>query len=523
MNTQIETIALNLLAFGSTQAESAHFQSLGLKKWLQEQLSPDSASDADCNQRIQQAKLRIHYDAGKDYPALDETRPLNTLNLPIQEIWPLTDNKIPRAGQEKSRPRLELASATVIRAVYSHWQLKEVICDFWHNHFNVNAADGTVAAALPTYDREIIRPHCFGNFREMLEAVATSTAMLYYLNNRSSKAGIANENYARELFELHTLGRDHYLNEFYNRWRDVPGGPQGKPVGYIDQDVYEAARAFTGWAVEDGSGLGGSDHLPVTGKFTYVESWHDNYQKRVLGIEFDPFQPSMSDGRKVLDLVANHPATAEYLCTKLCRRLVSDHPSRSLISDATEVWRKNANKPDQIKKVIEFIALSDEFSATWGDKVKRPLELVASYVRTTGMEFEPTEGLLGEIENAGQRLYAWSTPTGHPDNKEYWLSTNAMRRRWTIISGLTDNWWKTGIFDPLLNLDESTMTVAQATDYWLHRILGGKANPKMMATILNGLNIPIDKRFEIGKHADSSKLLRHIVSFIAMSPDFQLR
>ena len=428
MNASIVNISLNRLAFGPTLEESTRFQTIGFKKWLQEQLSPDLTADIECMERIQKAKLRIHYDAGKDYSSLDENRPLNTLNLPIQDLWHLTDNKIPIAGQEKSRPRLELASATVIRAVYSHWQLKEVICDFWHNHFNVNASDGFVAAALPTYDREVIRSHCFGNFREMLEAVATSTAMLYYLNNRSSKAGIANENYARELFELHTLGRDHYLNEFYNRWRDVPGGPQGTPVGYIDQDVYEAARAFTGWSVEDGSGLGGSDRLPATGKFAFIESWHDNYQKRVLGVEFDPFQPGMFDGRKVLDLLANHPATAEYICTKLCRRLVSDHPSKNLISDAAEVWKKNVSKPDQIKKVIEFIAFSHEFSTTWGDKVKRPLELVASYVRATGMEFEPTEGLLGEIENAGQRLFTWSTPTGHPDNKEYWLSSNAMRR-----------------------------------------------------------------------------------------------
>ena len=140
--------------------------------------------------------------------------------------------------------------------------------------------------------------------------------MLVYLNNRSSRAGSANENYARELLELHTLGRGAYLNTLYDRWRDVPGATEGRPQGYIDQDVYEAARAFTGWTIADGTGLGGGMALPATGAFTYVEAWHDGYQKRVLGHEFDPFQAPMADGRKVLDLVADHPATAWNVCTR---------------------------------------------------------------------------------------------------------------------------------------------------------------------------------------------------------------
>ena len=220
-----------------------------------------------------------------------------------------------------------MAAATLLRAIHSRWQLREVLVDFWHNHFNVNAAgDQAVNVALPAYDR-VIRSHALGNFREFLEAVATSPAMLVYLNNRSSRAGSANENYGRELFELHSLGRDAYLNDLYNRWRDVPGALKGSPAGYIDQDVYEAARAFTGWTIEDGAGLGGGKTLPATGRFTYVEAWHDNYQKRVLATDFDPFQPPLADGRKVLDLIAAHPATARFVCTKLCRRLVSDTPS----------------------------------------------------------------------------------------------------------------------------------------------------------------------------------------------------
>ena len=159
-------------------------------------------------------------------------------------------------GAERRRPREEVTAATILRAVHSRWQLREVMVAFWHDHFNVDAFSADeVSVALPTYDRDVIRRHAFGNFRDFLEAVATSTAMLYYLSNRSSRAGAANENYGRELFELHTLGRDAYLNDRYDRWRSVPGALKGAPVGYIDEDVYEAARAFTGWTVEDGSAL----------------------------------------------------------------------------------------------------------------------------------------------------------------------------------------------------------------------------------------------------------------------------
>ncbi len=518
----IEMIALNRLAFGPSPFDLAHFQNLGLSRWLDEQMNPDASKDEDCIYRVDHSVLRIHYPAGNGYPALDQDRPLNYLNMPIENIWHLTDNKVPMAGQERNRPRSELVCATLLRAVYSRWQLREVMTDFWHNHFSVNGGDTPVAVALPAYDREVIRPHCFGNFRDLLEAVASSTAMLYFLNNRSSRAGIANENYARELFELHGLGREHYLNEFYNRWRDVPGALKGKPVGYIDQDVYEAARAFTGWTVEDGSGLGGSDHLPFTGKFTYVESWHDNYQKRVLGVEFDPFQPAMSDGRKVLDLVANHPATAEYLSKKLCRRLVSDTPSPSLVSNAKDIWIKSINKPDQIKRVIDFIVHSDEFSQTWGAKVKRPLELVASYIRATGIDFVPTEGLLGELESSGQKLFAWNSPTGHPDEKEYWLSTNAMRKRWSLIMGMTDNWWKTGAFDPYLLMGNRTYSVSQAIDFWMLRLFGTYPVPQMKSIILESLALNPDQPLDSAK-SGNDKTLRHIVAYLAMSPDFQLR
>ena len=296
---------------------------------------------------------------------MDEMRPLRYVSAPIDTAWALLDPKIVRPNEEYQRPYHEVAAATIIRAVHSRAQVYERMVAFWHDHFNVLASDDRrVGCALPAYDRDAIRPHALGNFRELLEATAASPAMLVYLSNANSRAGGDNENYGRELLELHTLGRDAYLNDRYDRWRDVPGAAEGKPAGYIDEDVYEAARAFTGWTVENGQKLDAATELPRTGRFIYLEGWHDGYQKRVLAAELPPYAPPMADGRKVLDLAAFHPATARFLCLKLCRYFVSDNPPQSLVDSAAKVWIDNAKKPDQIAAVVKHIALSKEFAAS---------------------------------------------------------------------------------------------------------------------------------------------------------------
>jgi uncharacterized protein (DUF1800 family) len=350
----IERITLNRAAFGCRPAELEHFRSIGLAAWVDEQFHPDDAADVECHKQIAAARMHIEYEAVKDdqgkekSAALKEDRALKCLDQSVTDLWKLTREGTPDA--EKQRPLQEAKAAAWLRAVYSQWQLREVMVDFWHNHFNVSTAidDDRVGIAWPAYDRDVIRKHCFGNFRAFLEAVATSVPMLLYLNNASSKASPANENYARELFELHTLGAPAYFNHLYNRWRDVPGGADGKPVGYIDQDVYEAARAFTGWTIADGTESSRGDKFPDFGGFYYYDGWHDPYQKRVLGVEFDPNQPPMADGRRVLDLVATHPATATFVCAKLCRRLVADDPPASLVEKTAAIFRENHDQPDQI-------------------------------------------------------------------------------------------------------------------------------------------------------------------------------
>jgi uncharacterized protein (DUF1800 family) len=501
---------LNRLSFGQTDKTLAEFQEMGLDRWLDKQLHP--AVEPDLDSRLAQLKIRIKYAEAKDWTAVDEARPLQWLNAPIDKLWPLANYATPLPGQERARPRVEVAIATLLRGAYSQFQLKELLCDFWHNHFSVNAHDGNIGVAFPVYDREVIRAHCLGNFREFLEAVATSACMLMSLNNRSSRTGAPNENYARELFELHTLGRDAYLNSAYDRWRQVPGAEKGHPVGYIDQDVYEAARAFTGWGLEDGAGTGMGTALPKSGKFAYVDAWHDQYQKRVLGVEFDPYRPPMTDGRQVLDLVARHPATATNVIRKLAWRLGLGHLSANALKRAKQVWDQGYLAPDQIALVVRQLVSDCDFSLTPA-RLRRPLELVLAYIRATGSELTPTEGLLGEMDVAGQRLFGWSTPTGLPDDDDYWLGVNSIRRRWSLIAGLTENWWGTG---QLRFAGKGVLNGDEFLTHW-SSLLFGAAQPQLVTDILAAAKLPS------AKPVTDEGLARRLVAWLAMSPGFQMR
>jgi uncharacterized protein (DUF1800 family) len=542
---------LSKLAFGPSPHDRAEVEHIGGEAWLARQLAPPA--DDGCERRIGVIRWRLKYKKPAPMPAaqsvpppvppapgqkmaqaaaaappagqnvamidVDEDREVATITRPIDDHWKAIVENEPQ--QERAFLRTAVAAATIVRAVHSPWQLREVMADFWHNHFNVNAVgDNTVAVALPAYDRDAIRAHALGNFREMLEAVATSAAMQVYLNNRSSRGGAANENYARELFELHTLGRPAYLNALYNRWRDVPGSAQGKPQGYIDQDVYEAARAFTGWTIEDGAGIGAGQRLPQTGRFKYVEGWHDNYQKRVLAAEFEPYQQPMADGRRVLDLVAAHPATARYVCAKLCTRLVSDKPSPALVEAVAKVFGDNAKANDQIAQTVRAIALSEEFARSGGAKIKRPLELVASFARAARIDLTATPGLLGELDGSGQRLFGWGPPTGHPDDGDYWLGSGALRRRWSLVLGLADDWWKSGTSAAADEIAHAPTAIAalQASHAVL---LDGPASPAVASAILGGLHLDPGAPFAARK--DAVPLARHLLAYVAMTPEFQRR
>ena len=530
MPPSLEIIALNRMAFGPRPGDAQRVQKMGLPAYVDEQLRPNDADDALCDAHLKSARLHIQYDAGKDdqnreFPAINEERPLRTLRQSPAELWKLLDPTVARHGDEYQRPVQEVRAGTYLRAVYSKWQLREVLADFWHNHFNVNTStdDPRIAAMFPAYDRDVIRKYSLGNFRQFLDAVATSVPMLAYLNNATSKASPANENYARELLELHTLGRGVYYNRIYNRWREVPGAAEGKPIGYIDQDVYETARAFTGWTIADGTDSERGEVFPNTGEFHYCDAWHDSNQKRVLGTEFDPNQPPLADGRKVLDLLAAHPATASHICMKLCRRLVADNPPPALVLQAVAVWTVSRNKPDQIAQTVRTILLSKEFAATWGRKVKRPFELVVSFLRATEADVRVGNDLFGPAEQMGQHLFAWPTPAGHPDDAGHWLGANTMLGRWNAPLSLLN--------DPaaaLFRLGRSTPIEANTwraiCQFWVDQFLGRALPDASFGKVLKALAGDDDPDQVLSlTEKDLIDRVQGLVSLIAMTPEFQER
>jgi len=519
----IELIALNRMAYGPRPGDVARVQQMGFAAYVDEQLNPNDADDALCNQKIADARLRIQYNAGMGYPAVDEMRPLRTIieNWGLAQLWPLTKHP---AYQERIRPVEEVRAATLIRAVYSKWQLREVLVEFWHNHFNVDAySDTRISATWPLYDRDVIRRHCLGNFRNMVRDVAKSIAMGFYLDNAFSRDGPANENYARELFELHTLGQENYLNHLYNRWRDVPGALEGNPIGYIDQDVYEAARAFTGWTIAHGQTISGSLRLPDTGEFAYVDLWHDNAQKRVLAFEIDPNRPPLADGEDVIRLVSQHPGTARYICRKLCRRLLADDPPASLVNTLANIWLTNKDAPDQIARTVRALLLSDEFASTFGRKVKRPFEVVVSFLRATNAEVTPNRDLFWQLQEMGYRMFNWGPPTGHPEESAAWLSTNGMLRRWNIINYLQSSWLKAATFD-LPGQTPPGLTARQIVEFWVGRLLAVPPPTSTMNRLIDLMrqNGSADAP-PTGSTAEIVDRIKSVVTLIAMTPEFQLR
>lgn len=469
--------------------------------------------------------LRVRYNAGKfnvgngvevEYPAVDELRPLSLLNADIPELYPYSGSGNLIVPPERSRPRLEVQAATLLQAIETDAPWQEEWVGFWRDHFSIYANDQGIGCYLPHWDREVIRRYCWGNFQDMLEATAQHPAMLVYLNNKSSRAGNANENYARELFELHTLGRNAYLNNLYAQWRSVPGANQGKPQGYIDQDVYEAARAFTGWTIEDGWGIGGGQNLPKTGRFTYVGTWHDNAQKRILATEFEPYAAAMADGKRVLNLCATHPATAQHLSYKLVQRFVNDKPPPEIVKSTTQVFLDNRKSPTQLQLVFAHIVqASAKLPALQKQKAKRPMRLVASFSKAVNLPFVLGDGGFSgwPLDQAGVPNYGWQTPDGPPDGLRWILSAAYLRQRTQLTQGIAENWWKTGEWNPLVNLS-SKPTNTELLSYW-EKALFNQARPELSNALLSSQNMKPSDVITDPRRA------RRLVGLLACSPSFQ--
>ena len=499
-------IALNRLGFGPRPGQIAEFNALGstdaqrLQVWVDQQIDPASINDATCDTRIANAGYE-------------------TLNKSLAQLWADHVASSPQ-WSVRIQPYYEVERATLLRAVWSKRQLLEVLADFWHNHFNVYGPDSWAAPVWSHWDRVVIRGNALGNFRTMLGQVAQHPAMLYYLDNYTSSNAGPNENWARELFELHTLGADHYMGVI--RQNQVPTGPDGKPIAYVDDDVFEATRCFTGWTFDFDTGL-----------FEYRSDWHDHFQKTVLGVSIYANQPALSDGNVVLDEVAYHPGTARHISTKLARRLIGDDPDPAVIDAAAAVFEAESAAPDQLAQVVRTIVLHPSFLTTWGDKVKRPLEVVASALRAADGRFsfslaeDDTGTLLWRYDQAGQPLFAWRAPDGFPDHKDDWQSATPRVMTWRVMNWLIDvrNPSDVHRLNVLGQTPTTVRTSNELADFWIHRIFGRPMPPaerqEIVEFMAQGHNPDFD--LPLDSDEDTRDRLRSMVGLILMSPSFLWR
>jgi len=314
----------------------------------------------------------------------------------------------------------DLLESKLLRAIESNRQLAEELDDFWFNHFNVYYDKGSDRFLIPEYEREAIHPNVLGKFRHLLEATAKSPAMLFYLDNfqsvrpdidansknRKVKRGL-NENYGRELMELHTLG--------------VNGG-------YTQHDVTEVARCFTGWTIQDPR---------KGGAFSYNDNLHDKGEKLVLG-HVIPAGGGMEDGEKVLDILATHPSTAKFISTELAQRFVTDNPPQSLIDKMSKTFLDTGG---DIRLVMKTMLDSKEFwsQGAYRAKVKTPFEMVASSVRALGASITDAWALANQVGNLGEPLYRKQEPTGYSNLNSEWVNSAALLGRMNFAVQLTQN------------------------------------------------------------------------------------
>ncbi|GGA09530.1 DUF1800 domain-containing protein [Okeania sp. KiyG1] len=391
---------LNRLSFGPRPGDIERVKSIGINNYIQSQLRPETIRESpQVTQKI--AKLTNFYLAPtelykKTVPPLKKGAKNFTRKQQIQ------------MSKSTSKILRESENARLVQAIFSNQQLQEVMVDFWFNHFNISVDKGNLARLwVGTYERDAIRPYALGNFRNLLGATAYHPAMLFYLDNWLNTApnskGVRgrfkglNENYARELMELHTIG--------------VNGG-------YTQQDIITLARIFTGWGIRRHGGDGSG--------FKFFSDRHDYSDKIFLGIPIKG--GGIEEGEKALDILASHPSTARFISYKLAQYFVADTPPGSLVNKLAKKFQEtNGN----IRDVLQTLFNSPEFweEKYYGSKFKTPYQYIISAARATDID-KPRWGRIKQfLEQLGMKLYACKTPDGYKNTKEAWLNPDAIMRR----------------------------------------------------------------------------------------------
>jgi len=450
-----------------------------------------------------------------------------------REALSIDPNSVPRALSDESKRPVrvveELAMAKTLRAIYSERQLQQVMDDFWFNHFNVYAGKGEERWYLTAYERDVIEPHAFGKFHDLLTATAKSPAMLFYLDNflsadpnaagrlaeeralrqqwRRSRYGYPprpqqqqtqkkmqkrglNENYGRELMELHTLGVD---------------------GGYTQKDVTEVARCFTGWTIEKPR---------MDAEFKFDERLHDPNPKVVLGKKIHA--GGMKDGEEVIALLSKNAHTSRFVSTELARRFVADAPPPTLVERMAKMFEKSDG---DIREVLHTMIYSPEFWSrdAYRAKVKTPFELVVSSVRALGTDVDTPLPLVRWVGRIGEPLYQCQPPTGYSDKAETWVNTGALLNRLNFSLALAGNKVRGSRSDvaALLGPDASN-DPKSALELAVQEFLGGQASPSTVGTLEKQLQNP---EIVQAKLDDPVKLvdLGVVTGLVLGAPEFQRR
>ncbi len=541
---------LSRLTFGARPGDVARVRTMGVDAFIAQQLQPERIPDKRLEAWLGQFEtLDLTYsDLQKAYPRPNEA---------LQALAPANRNSLSQADSANLRKTVEglrrvsteVQSARIGRALITDRQLEEVMTEFWLNHFSVFAGKNALQRyTLAEYEKRTVRPRALGKFRDLLGAVAKSPAMLYYLDNWQSAADSGrprletprlaqarnrglNENYGRELLELHTLGVD---------------------GGYTQQDVIQVARSLTGWtflpqrpnaaqvrqmagagarpgARPGASGRAGQQRvvraieqrLPEPGVFYFNPQVHDAGAKTVLGQQLRAGR-GIEDGEEVLDIVARHPATARHIATKLARRFVSDEPPEELVERAAAEFTRTDG---DIREVVRVIITSPEFfsSAAFRAKVKTPFEVVVSALRALDAAPDPTPRTAQIIQQLGQPIFGRATPDGWPDVAKEWMGTGAILNRINFgmsvgarrVPGARPTEW------PGAETLESADRAVQV-DAVIAAFLGGRVSPETREILLNGSN-PL----QIGAATDGERAilplqgLAQLVGLAIGAPEFQ--
>jgi uncharacterized protein (DUF1800 family) len=370
---------LNRAGYGPRPGEIDGLLQRGPTKWIEEQLDPQA--DPELDQRLSR------------YPTLSYTtsRILALYNADPRSIGVILD---------------EFTSAKVVRAVHGRNQLEEVLVDFWFNHFNVFVNDGFDRYSISSYERDAIRPHVLGRFRDLLGAASLHPAMLYYLDNYLNTVprrvgnrvtGGINENQGRELLELHTVGVD---------------------AGYSQTDVVEASRCLTGHGI---------DNLNTSGAYVYRAANHDNDSKQVFGLSV-PAGGGEGDVQKLFDHLASHPATAWTISKRLCQRFVADDPPAGLVERLADVFLRSDG---DLREVVKALFGSAELwaEAFGSGKPRTPFEFVVATLRAAGAEVQNPRAVRAAFGDMGMPLYACNPPTGYGNRGAEWLNPSSQLYR----------------------------------------------------------------------------------------------